>query len=422
MKKITKKTFYKIVEKTSMSHRSDFIRTPSKNEEAITAILAVSASYFSLKPPSFRIAKAVTCLTMVLSSPLLYAQEGVFLYGTIDTGIGWTRISGGEKKTGLLDNGQTDSLWGLRGSEALSNGFSANFNLESGFSPSTGQLEEEVKLFNYATWIGIEHEALGELRLGRQNPIAQQFGDELEVAPWADFGLGALFKASDNYQFSDTISYLTPGFTGFQAGFSYSFNANEGEYFQTSHNTRALSTGLSYENGPLYTTLTYDHLQPGHERISGQRSAKAWQLGASYDFSHFKLAAGWSRQRHGFVGLNGGDMDDTPLGLTGLEGIGPLEFVKGGKVDAWFVGASLPLGQGELLAQWSIANPNWIWQRTGERAKKVQVYSLGYVYELSPRTSLYAFAAGGRNFSIEDTFSSENPSAKRVAAGITHHF
>lgn len=364
----------------------------------------------------------VIYLTITLSSPLLHAEEKVFLYGTVDTGIGWTRISGGEKKTGVLDNGQTDSLWGLRGSEGLANGFSASFNLESGFSPSTGKLEEKGKLFNYATWVGIAHEELGELRLGRQNPIAQQFGDELEVAPWADFGLGALFKASDNYQLSDTISYLTPEFAGFQAGLSYSFNASEGEYFQTSHNARTLSTGLSYENGPLYTTLTYDHLQPGHERISGQRSAKAWQLGASYDLSAFKLAAGWSHQSNGFAGLNGGDMGDTLLGTGGLEGIGPTEFVKGGKVNAWFVGASLPLGQGEFLAQWSIAKPNWIWQRTGERAKKVQVYSLGYVYELSPRTSLYAFVAGGRNFSIDDTFSSENPKTRRVATGITHHF
>ena len=355
---------------------------------------------------------AAVALALTFSPIPTYAQDGLHLYGTIDTGLGWTHSSGESNTKGMIDNGQTDSFWGLRGSETLTNGFSATFTLESGFSPSTGGLEDEGRLFNYAAWIGLEQAELGALRLGRQNPVAQQFADELEIAPWADFGLGALFKAADNYQLSDSMSYLTPTYAGFQAGLSYSFNANEGEYPQTSHNARALSTGLRYEEGPFYATLTYDRLSPGHDHLPGQRAAQAWQLGASYDFTSFRLAAGWSSQSNGFVGLNGG----------GDEGIGPPEFVQGGRVQAWFVGAALPVGPGELLAQWSVAKPNWTWQDSARRAKTVQTYSLGYVYELSPRTSVYAFAAGGRNFSLEDTFTANNTRSKRVATGITHHF
>lgn len=99
-----------------------------------------------------------------------------------------------------------------------------------------------------------------------------------------------------------------------------------------------------------------------------------------------------------------------------------MEFIQGGRVDAWFLGASLPLGPGRALAQWSIAGPNWTWRSTGEHAKNVQTYSLGYVYELSPRTSRYAFAAGGRHFSINDVFTADNRTVSRVAAGLTHHF
>lgn len=354
----------------------------------------------------------VAALALIFSSAPTYAKEGLHLYGTIDTGIGWTHLSGEGSTNGMIDNGQTDSLWGLRGSEPLANGFNATFTLESGFSPSTGGLEEEDRLFNYAAWIGLEQAELGVLRLGRQNPVAQQFADELEIAPWADFGLGALFKAADNYQLSDSISYLTPTYGGVQAALSYSFNASEGEHLQSSHNARALSTGLRYEEGPFYATLTYDRLLPRHDHLPGQRAAQAWQLGASYDFSAFQLAAGWSSQSNGFVGLNGG----------GQKGMGPLEFVQGGRVKAWFVGASLPVGPGEFMAQWSVAKPNWTWQDSAQRAKTVQIYSLGYVYELSPRTSVYAFAAGGRNFSLEDTFTEGNTHSKRVAAGITHHF
>lgn len=53
-------------------------------------------------------------------------------------------------------------------------------------------------------------------QLSLQHPIGQRFGVELEIASWADFGLGALFKASDNYQLSHTVSYLTPQHSGFQ--------------------------------------------------------------------------------------------------------------------------------------------------------------------------------------------------------------
>lgn len=391
-------------------------------EDAVAAMLAVSATYFSLLRPARLAATAIICSGFLLSTAPAHAQEGVSLYGTVDTGIGWTRVSGGDRLTGTLSGGQTDSLWGLHGAEELANGFKANFTLESGFDPSTGSLEDEDRLFNYAAWIGIGHDELGEFRLGRQHAIGQRFGDELEIASWADFGLGALFKASDNYQLSNTISYLSPELSGFQAGLSYSFNANEGEHFQTSHNARALSAGLRYDDGPLYATLTYDRMQPGHDGVHGSRSAQAWQLGASYDFEVIKLAAGWSRQSNGFVGLNGGDTTTDDLSEIGLSGAGPMEFVQGGRVDAWFLGASLPLGPGRALAQWSIASPDWTWRSTGERAKKVQTYSLGYVYDLSPRTSVYAFAAGGRNFSLDDTFTAGNPTVSRIAAGLTHHF
>ncbi|NYT60823.1 porin [Alcaligenaceae bacterium] len=385
-------------------------------------MLAVSADYFSLLRPARRVATAIVCSGLLLNAAPAQAQERVSLYGTVDTGIGWTRVSGGDHLIGTLSGGQTDSLWGLRGSEALANGFTASFTLESGFDPSTGSLEDEDRLFNYAAWIGIGHDELGEFRLGRQHPIGQRFGDELEIASWADFGLGALFKASDNYQLSNTISYLTPKLSGLQAGLSYSFNANEGEHFQTSHNARALSAGLRYEDGPLYATLTYDRMLPGRDGVRGSYSAQAWQLGASYDFEVIKLAAGWSRQSNGFVGLNGGDTTTGDFSEVGISGAGPMEFVQGGRVDAWFLGASLPLGPGRALAQWSIASPDWTWCSTGERAKKVQTYSLGYVYELSPRTSVYTFAAGGRNFSMGDTFAADNPTVNRIAAGLTHHF
>src|SRR5690606_11932063 len=118
--------------------------------------------YFSLLRPARLAATAIICSGFILSTAPAHAQEGLSLYGTVDTGIGWTRVSGGDRLTGTLSGGQTDSLWGLHGSEELANGFKANFTLESGFDPSTGSLEDEDRLFNYAAWIGIGRDELGE--------------------------------------------------------------------------------------------------------------------------------------------------------------------------------------------------------------------------------------------------------------------
>jgi predicted porin len=107
---------------------------------------------------------------------------GVQLYGVVDAGVAVTHVSGQGSHSGLLNGGLTDSLWGLQGAEDLGGGWRSRFQLESGFDPSSGKLEEDGKLFNYAAWVGLGHEEYGELRLGRQHTIGQQFGNALEIS------------------------------------------------------------------------------------------------------------------------------------------------------------------------------------------------------------------------------------------------
>lgn len=352
------------------------------------------------------------------------SDEELVLYGVIDTGISATRISGQNSRIGAMSGGLTDSLWGLRGAHDLGNGAQAIFNLESGFDANTGSLDDSARLFNYSAWVGLTDQQLGELRMGRQHTVGQQFGSELEISSWKDFGLGATFKASDNFQLSNTVSYLSPSFAGLQFGLGYSFNADDGQRYSTNGNARAFSTGLRYEDGPLYIALTYDKLRPGHDDARQVNSPQTWQLGASYDFDVVKLAAGWSRQKDGFTGLNGSGFSNPALtDPERLDGLGPAEFAQGGHVNSWFLGAALPVGSnGHLLAQWSMANPSWTWEDNGQRAKKVHVYTLGYVHDLSPRTSLYAFAGRMQNATPDDLFSSQNQNTSRLGAGLTHRF
>ncbi|SUV85387.1 outer membrane porin protein OmpQ [Bordetella pertussis] len=53
---------------------------------------------------------------------------------------------------------------------------------------------------------------------GRQQSIGLQYGGQLEIASWRDMGMGALFKASDNYRVNNLVNYLSPEFSGWQWG------------------------------------------------------------------------------------------------------------------------------------------------------------------------------------------------------------
>ncbi|MCP8713258.1 porin, partial [Streptomyces sp. AC04842] len=129
----------------------------------------------------------------------------------------------------------------------------------------------------------------------------------------------------------------------------------------------------------------------------------------------FKVSAGWSRQRNGYVGLDGGDPDN--LGRN----LGPAAFARGGTVDAWLLGASVPVGHGAVVVQWSLARPDWKWE-DGSSARNAQLVTLGYTYDLSPRTTLYAFAGYTSNYTLDNQFDPGHSHTSRFGTGISHRF
>ena len=340
---------------------------------------------------------------------------GLQLYGVVDAGVAVTSVSGQGSHAGVLNGGLTDSLWGLSGVEDLGGGWRTRVQLESGFDPSSGQSAEDGRLFNYAAWVGVGNERYGEVRLGRQHTIGQMYGNALEIASWKEMGMGATFKASDNYQFSNMVNVTSADWNGFQLGAGYSFDADDQNRFRTNQNPRATSVGLKYESGPLLAVATWDQLQLGDSPAASGKRPRAVQLGAAYDFEVVKVSLAWSRQQNGYVGLDGGDPD----GLG--QGLGPAPFVQGGTINAWLVGASVPIGPGTLLLQWSLARPDWQWDN-GMTARKAQVATVGYTYALSPRTTLYSFAGYASNYTLDNQFDPANSHTTRVGAGVSHRF
>ncbi len=367
-------------------------------------------------------ASAAALLAAVLAIPA-QAQTNVRLYGTVDAAISSTRVSGGPSVKGLLSGGQSDSLWGLQGREALGGDSYAVFALEGGLDVAHGAPDDPARPFNYQSWVGLGNASLGELRLGRQYTVGQAFVSAIEVGAWRDFGVGALLRASDNYQVSKQISWRSPQWSGVQLGASYSLDAGDAPAADATggDSYKLYSLALRYEQGPWLLAASWEQASALRLDDLGGRRPSAAQLGASYNFGVARLAAGWSRQRNGFVGRNGGD-GPAQLQVAGLKGLGPAEFIDGGRLDAVYLAASVPLGRGELQMQWSQARPNWDWQASGARAKTSQVMSLGYIYPLSLRTSLYAFAAHGRAYAMDTALDASQPSVSQVAFGLNTRF
>jgi predicted porin len=161
---------------------------------------------------------------------------------------------------------------------------------------------------------------------------------------------------------------------------------------------------------------TWDKTYLSDTVLPNGKNPEAWQLGASYDFQVAKVSAAWSRMKNGYAGLDGGDPDGLGLGL------GAAEFANGGHLDAYLLGVAVPVGaHGTVLAQWSFVQPHWHWQ-DGEKAKSGQVATLGYLYSLSPRTSLYAMAGLASRYSLDEQVVQGQGTTTRYMAGVTHRF
>lgn len=348
----------------------------------------------------------------------LRAQENsLVLYGTVDSGIASTRSSepgdGLRSNAQMLSGGLTDSLFGIRGQEALGGGWSASFELESQFGSNTGMLEVGSSLFDSSAWLGLGGSDFGELRLGRQHTVAQQFGSQLQIASWKDMDMGAMFKASTNYQVNQAVNYLSPSWAGFKLGAGYSFDVQgSGARLDKSP---ALSLALQYRQGPWLAVATWDKTYLKQSVLPDTVHPEAWQLGLRYDAGFAAVSVAWSRQRNGYVSLEGIDPDAPNLGL------GPAGFLTGGHVDTYLLGLAVPVGHGELRLQWSLAQPSWSWEN-GEKAHSAQLATLGYVYNLSPRTRLYAMAGVAARYSLESSFVQGQGTTTRYMAGVAHSF
>jgi predicted porin len=294
------------------------------------------------------------------------AQSSVAVFGVLDTSIAHIRTDAGAI-TGLASGGVSSSRLGFRGVEDLGGGLSGGFWLEAGLSGDNGNASGVT--FDRRSTLSLADRRLGELRLGRDKIPAYLNIETFD--PFNDIGIGGIGgsnlignattavgtpEGSAPKRASNGINYILPTqLGGFYGQLQYAFGEQARNVGNASLRDSA-ALRLGYKAGALNVAL-------GHGRVRGGTTAAgvdydATNIGASYDLGMVKPMLVFATER-------GNDR----------------------RVDLLSVGATVPLGAGELRAAYSNFRRKDLDQADSRKL------SIGYGHDLSKRTQLYVTVA-----------------------------
>lgn len=319
------------------------------------------------------------------------APNNITLYGVVDIAFLRTSVeeTGQQTKTttGLNAGNQSGNRWGLRGSEDLGGGLKANFRLESGFNIVNGNSGQGGRLFGRHAWVGLSG-GFGEVRLGRQTlfssaevtGIADPFDNGFGIA-----GFQLLSSAAGTQRNDNTVTYRTPAMNGLQGAVYYTFGGKATPVPASESKDNWLGGGVTYSAGPLNLGLSYD-TKDSSTNAAGSRDDKWLNLVGSYNFGAAKVHAGYVKEE-----------------TTGEDKTG------------YILGATVPLGGGELLAAYQSGKVDII--AAGVADPKIRGLSVGYTYALSKRTNVFTYVAQGK-----ETEPGYTKKTREVNFGIRHMF
>jgi predicted porin len=295
--------------------------------------------------------------------------------------------------------------FGMRGTEDLGGGLSANFVLEATANTADGTTTSaNSQLFNRQSWAGVSG-AFGAVRLGRSKT---PFNETIDVSdPFETTGLSAVGldgAQTPSGRANNSLFYATPNVLG-----GFVVKALYGKWDTTGATTSPsdiTNTGLSvgYSAGPLVVSLGF-----GDSETVTTTTAKTdgQALSASYDFGAAKLFAGYAKiKAEGNTAVNSYTEDDefnigvtVPMGaVTLLAGLGrnSRTYVVNGVETGSAVVSSNLTGTGD--------GNDWV---------------LGAYYNLSKRTVAYVKTGVTGKFDFDGGASRETTGS---AIGIRHAF
>lgn len=359
------------------------------------------------------------------------AQSSVTLYGILDGGLRYSSVSlangDGVTNFGGAYGVQSGNRWGMKGVESLGNGNNAMFQIESGFDLGNGAGQQGGRLFGRASWVGLQNNAWGDVRLGRMTNLTSDWmvgGLDPFAAGFGQLNMGHAFTSGNTVRLDNTLMYRTPTMSGFQAGLGYSFatgltsnGGTTGYGFATSNNSRQITAGLKYANGPFYAAATYEKAYAADSTAMNGQSVNNWNIGASYDLKVVKLGVAYGQTRDGFWAGSGAGGTGATIATTPSGSSNALVFAPSVGYNSYIVGATIPVNAvSRVLLSWTMIAPNTN-MKDAYNAQNQSSFNLGYTYDFTKRTNLYTYVGQSVNYATIDTAKSTV-----VGVGIRHQF
>lgn len=354
-------------------------------------------------------------------SSAAFAQSSVVIYGTLDAGITKTTKSA---NTAISEAKRDNNKLGFRGVEDLGSGLKALFQLEIRFEPDTGLSEvgpnsASRPLFQGQSRVGLQG-GFGTVRLGRGLTALQETSTMFE--PWSGMPNQAGFQTdimvagyraalagsgsdplgttgNSGNRFANAVWYNSPVYNGFQL--NVAFASKESNGFTVPIVGRGTVAAPQYPVGstasehPYSVSATY--MAPGTVPMyavyigteSNATEVKWHSVGAYFrPIPELKLMASYGRQD-----------------LSNIAAINDT-------IKAWMLGANYTYGPGMFRLGYG--------QKDTDGQLKTKQFSVGYEYNLSPRTYLY-LDLSQKKLPLTATATTDS-NQNHYALGIHHNF
>lgn len=227
------------------------------------------------------VAAAVSVPAAVLADATIYGSAHLSLdyFDITGTANDFNNLpfKGWAMNRGANGRGNTrESRFGIKGSEKLSNGLEAIYQVEfemplaneSGYSIRDGEHGDAIKMRN--SYVGLKSDLYGTALIGRHDTPYKMSTSQLELFndTMAD-NEGTL--GFDDFRADNTIAYISPTYYGFQftgaiiPGSSSIYNGDS-KNRQSDSLAQGYSFAAMYRNGPWYASAAYEVLDEEFSR------------------------------------------------------------------------------------------------------------------------------------------------------------
>jgi predicted porin len=337
-----------------------------------------------------------------------YAQSSVTLFGIVDlAGRNVKNGSAGDRYS-LSQDGIDSSRIGFRGVEDLGGGLRAGFHLEAGLGADNGTVgggnggsTANGAWFNRRSTVSLLGN-WGEVRLGRD--YVPSFWNHTAFDPFGTNGVGS----HNNLMFRNAVPAVFDGAFGNTAGAQTFIRANNAVAYHLPawgglYGQATVAAGEGQIAGNKYMGARIG-FAAGPFDVAGAYGATEQAPGMSGDVKEFNIGGSWN---FGFLKL---------MGLYAKLEEGPVN-----RLENWLIGARMPFGASTVKASYGESDidrgtAGGLSALNGAKAKQ---FAIGYQYDLSKRTALYAnYSALENDAGLSYTASTSGPPAGLPSNGL----